>query len=106
MNSEIRLQEMNDTAAAQPEHGLRITRRDYWSTDATFKDGMRVHGPEDERAYFVWPNHTFVEVLLEPFEDGDVLEVCVRKVGQAEGHWQRSLTNHHVFDKVERLRRS
>lgn len=61
-----------------------------------------VHEVTDERLGAGSPRNStrgdFSHRLLGDFEDGDVVEITVRKVGEVEGEWR--LTEPHKYEKV------
>ena len=78
---------------------MKVVKRDYWNEDGSHRPYRNVvHNLDGARR-----KSDLSSDLLNEFEDGDILEIEVRKVGRVEGFFQ--LTKPHKYTHVKALKK-
>ena len=75
-----------------------ITKRDYWNKKGDHRPYRNmVHDSADKLVV----GANIVHELLDPFSDGDIIEITAVKTGQHPGHFQRNEA--HTYVKVPEI---
>jgi hypothetical protein len=73
---------------------VEVVRKRHWWSDGHTPYRNNIHDPETDRHI---GSHALIDRLLGDADDGELVEITVRRVGQhdTEGRWERTKPHHY-----------